>query len=218
MTLDEALTEVAIVAIIRGVRPEEAVDIGAALHEGGVRVVEVPLNSPDPLQSIEALAKRFGDQLVLGAGTVLTPERVQAVADAGGRIIVTPNTNPAVIERAVALGLDPMPGFATASEAFTAHAAGARRLKLFPASTYGATHVKALKAVLPKDATVFAVGGVGPAAMAEWKAAGADGFGLGSELYKPGQSPEDTVRKARAAVEAFRNAYGARSAGPITAP
>jgi len=204
MTLDDALAETPIVAIIRGVRPEEAVAIGEALYEAGVRVVEAPLNSPEPLDSIRRLAEALGDRMVVGAGTVLRHELVTEVKAAGGRIIVTPNTNPSVIRRAVDEGLEPMPGFGTATEAFEAYDAGARRLKLFPASTYGTGHLKALLAVLPKDASVLAVGGAGPANMAEWRAAGAAGFGLGSELYKPGQSPEETLEKARAAVAAAR--------------
>jgi 2-dehydro-3-deoxyphosphogalactonate aldolase len=203
MRLEDALAEAPIIAIIRGVRPEEVLDITEALHAGGVRVVEVPLNSPDPLESIKRLAA-FKGRMIWGAGTVLTPERADAVADAGGQIMVTPNTNPAVIRRGLERGLAPLPGFATATEAFTAIEAGARQLKLFPASTYGSGHLKALKAVLPPDVPVHAVGGVGPAAMAEWFAAGAAGFGLGSELYRPGQSAADTLSKAQAAVAAAR--------------
>jgi 2-dehydro-3-deoxyphosphogalactonate aldolase len=201
MTLDEALAEVPVIAIIRGVRPEEVVAVAEALHAGGVRVVEVPLNSPEPLDSIGRLAA-FEGRMVWGAGTVLSPEAADAVADAGGRIAVSPNTDPAVIRRVLERGMVPLPGFGTASEAFAAYAAGARELKLFPAATYGAAHIKALKAVLPPDARVHAVGGVGPAAMAEWRAAGADGFGLGSELYKPGMTPEEVYTRALAAVAA----------------
>jgi len=204
MTLEDALSEIPIVAIIRGVTPGEAPGIGEALHRAGVRVVEVPLNSPEPLDSIRALAREFEGRLLVGAGTVLTPDKVDAVAEAGGRLIVSPNTNPAVIGRAVELGVPPFPGFATATEAFAAYDAGARHLKLFPASTYGTAHVKALLAVLPKDAFVYAVGGAGPANMAEWKVAGVTGFGLGSELYRPGQSADETYEKALAAVRALR--------------
>lgn len=205
MTLDEALAEAPIVAILRGVRPEEVVAIAEALFEGGVRVVEVPLNSPEPLDSIARLAA-FEGRMVWGAGTVLSHERVDAVADAGARLLVAPNTDAAVIARALERGLDPMPGFATATEAFAAWAAGARHLKLFPASTYGPAHLRALKAVLPPEAFVHAVGGVGPAQMTEWRAAGASGFGLGSEIYRPSQTPEETLAKARVAVEAARAA------------
>ena len=203
MTLEDALAETPIVAILRGVQPDEVEAVAEALHSAGVRVVEVPLNSPDPLDSIARLA-RFEDRMVWGAGTVLSPDRVDAVADAGGRIVVSPNTDPAVIRRSLERGLVPLPGFATASEGFAAYAAGARHLKLFPASTYGSAHIKALKAVLPPDARVHAVGGVGPAVMQEWRKAGADGFGLGSELYKPGMTLEEVHTRAVAAVAAAK--------------
>lgn len=203
MTLEDALTETPIVAILRGVKQDEVEAVAEALHAAGIRVVEVPLNSPEPLDSIRRLA-RFEGRLVWGAGTVLSPDRVDAVAEAGGRIVVSPNTDPAVIRRSLERGMVPLPGFATASEGFAAYAAGARHLKLFPASTYGPAHVKALKAVLPRDARVHAVGGVGPAAMGEWREAGADGFGLGSELYKPGWTPEQVGERARAAVTAAK--------------
>ncbi|HEX8569804.1 MAG TPA: 2-dehydro-3-deoxy-6-phosphogalactonate aldolase [Caulobacteraceae bacterium] len=204
MTLDEALAETPIVAIIRGVRPEEVLGIAEALYTAGVRVVEVPLNSPEPLHSIQRLAETWRGRMVCGAGTVLSVEDVQAVATAGGEVVVSPNGRADVIRKTIELGMAPMPGFGTATEAFEAYAAGARRLKLFPAVTYGAAHVKQLKAVLPKDATVLAVGGVGADAMAEWRAAGTDGFGVGGEIYRPGQTPEQTLERARALVEAAR--------------
>jgi 2-dehydro-3-deoxyphosphogalactonate aldolase len=203
MTLEDALAEAPVIAIIRGVQPTEVEAVAEALFTAGVRVVEVPLNSPEPLDSIRRLA-RYEGRMVWGAGTVLSPDAADAVAEAGGRIAVSPNTDPAVIRRILERGMVPLPGFGTASEAFTAYAAGARHLKLFPASTYGAAHIKALKAVLPKDARVHAVGGVGPAAMAEWRGMGADGFGLGSELYKPGMTPEEVHTRALAAVAAAR--------------
>lgn len=204
MTLDEALAQCPVVAIVRGVKPDEVLDHAAALLEAGVVGVEVPLNSPEPIESIRRLAAEFGKRMVVGAGTVLTPERVEAVAEVGGRIIVSPNTQPSVIRRAVELGLDPAPGFATASEAFTAIDAGARHLKLFPAVTYGPAHVKQLRAVLPPEAVVWAVGGAGPDNMADWWAAGARAFGLGGELYRAGQSVAETREKARRVVEAVR--------------
>lgn len=204
MKLQAALAEAPVVAIVRGVRPDEILDHAQALFEAGVRGVEVPLNSPEPLDSIRALAETFADRMAVGAGTVLTPKRVEAVAEAGGRIIVSPNTQPDVIRRAVELGLDPAPGFATATEAFTAIEAGARHLKLFPAVTYGPAHLKQLKAVLPADVTVWAVGGVGPDGMADWWAAGARAFGLGGELYKAGQSPAETAEKAARVMAAVR--------------
>ena len=204
MTLDDALTECPVIAIIRGVTPDEVTAHVDALCRAGVRVVEVPLNSPHPMRSIQLAAEAFRGRMVVGAGTVLTPSQADEVADAGGRIVVAPNTDAAVIRRALERGLEPFPGFATATEAFQAYAAGARRLKLFPASTYGVGHLKALMAVLPKDASVYAVGGAGPESMAEWKAAGARGFGLGSDLYRPGQSPAETYARATKAVAAAR--------------
>jgi 2-dehydro-3-deoxyphosphogalactonate aldolase len=204
MTLDDALAECPLVAIVRGIRPEEALAHADALYSAGVRGVEVPLNSPDPLTSIRMLAVAFGERMVVGGGTVLTAERVQAVADAGGRLIVAPNTSPEVIARSIELGLDPAPGFATASEAFTALAAGARHLKLFPAATYGAGHLNQLKAVLPGAAVVWAVGGVGHENLDTWWGAGARAFGIGGEIYRPGQTPEETAEKARRLVAAAR--------------
>ena len=206
MTLDEGLAEAPIVAIIRGVRPDEVLAVAEALHQGGVRVVEVPLNSPEPLTSIQRLAEAYRGRMVCGAGTVLSVEDVEGVRAAGGEIVVSPNTRPDVIRRTVELGLESLPGFGTASEAFEAYVAGARRLKLFPAVSYGPAHVKQLKAVLPRDASVLAVGGVGAADMATWRAAGTDGFGIGGEIYRPGQSPEETLEKARTLVEASRAA------------
>jgi 2-dehydro-3-deoxyphosphogalactonate aldolase len=202
MTLDEALAAVPIVAIIRGVRPDEVLDIAEALHSAGVRVVEVPLNSPEPLGSIQRLSETWRGRMVCGAGTVLSVEDVDGVAAAGGEIVVSPNTRADVIRRSIERGMTPMPGFATPTEAFEAYAAGARRLKLFPAVSFGSAHVRQLKAVLPKDASVLAVGGVGADAMAEWRAAGADGFGIGGEIYKPGQTAEDTYERAKGLVEA----------------
>jgi 2-dehydro-3-deoxyphosphogalactonate aldolase len=199
-----------LVAILRGVKPVEVVAIGEALIEAGFRAIEVPLNSPDPLDSIGRLARAFGDRCLIGAGTVLRVEDVDAVKAAGGALIVTPNTDAAVIARAVALGLQTAPGFATATEAFAAIAAGARVLKLFPASTYGPAHLKALKSVLPTAVPVFAVGGVGPQDMAGWIAAGAAGFGVGGELYRTGDPPEGVARKARALVSALSAGLSAR--------
>jgi 2-dehydro-3-deoxyphosphogalactonate aldolase len=205
MTLDEALAEAPVVAIVRGVRPDEILDHAQALYDAGVRGVEVPLNSPEPIESIRRLAEAFGDRMVTGAGTVLSADRVDEVARVGGRIIVAPNTSPEVIRRAVELGLDPAPGFATASEAFTAIEAGAKHLKLFPAATYGPGHVKQLKAVLPSHAVVWAVGGVGADDLAAWWAAGVRAFGLGGELYRAGQAPSETAQKAKRVMSAVRN-------------
>lgn len=200
-----------IVAILRGVKPDEVVGVAQALYDAGVRVIEVPLNSPEPLESIARLSRAFGDRCLCGAGTVLTPADVDAVRAAGGKLIVTPNTDPAVIARAVETGLVVMPGFATASEAFAALAAGARSLKLFPAATYGPGHLKALKSVLPSAVPVFAVGGVGPAELAPWLAAGADGFGIGGEIYRPGDTPEAVRRKAGALMSALASATSSKT-------
>lgn len=204
MTLDEALTVCPLIAILRGVRPDEAPDHAEALIGAGIRAIEVPLNSPDALISVARLTGAFGGDCLCGAGTVLTTLQVDEVAAAGGRLIVSPNTSALVIARAVERGLTPVPGFATATEAFAAIDAGARHLKLFPARTYGPDHLRQLRAVLPTEIRVLAVGGVGPADMAAWRAAGAGGFGLGSELYRPGQTPEETAAKAARAVAAAR--------------
>ena len=209
MTFDEALEQSGVVAIIRGVKPDEVLAIGEALHAAGVRIVEVPLNSPEPLVSIRRLAEHFHGRLFTGGGTMLTVDDVEAVAAAGGRLMVSPNTNPEIIRRAAVVGMIPFPGFATASEAFAAIDAGARCLKLFPASTYGVAHLKALKAVLPKDVRVAPVGGVGPADMAEWVRAGASCFGIGSEIYKPGMAPDEVHRRAVELVQAEKAARAA---------
>ena len=202
MTLEDAIALSPIVAILRGLRPDEAVAHAEALFDAGVRALEVPLNSPDPLVSIAAIAGAFGDRMAVGAGTVLTPAQVDDVARAGGRLIVSPNTDQEVIRRTVERGLVAAPGFATATEAFAAYAAGARHLKLFPAASYGPGHLKQLKAVLPADAFVWAVGGVGPDNLAAWRTAGAHAFGIGGELYRPGQSPADTRSRGVEMVKA----------------
>lgn len=205
MTLDEALAQSPVVAILRGVRPDEVLAHAAALYDAGVRGIEVPLNSPDPLDSIGKLSAAWGERMVVGAGTVLVKAKVEEVARAGGRIIVAPNTEPEVIVRALELGLDPAPGFATATEAFTALNCGARHLKLFPAVTYGPAHLRQLRAVLPASAVVWAVGGVGPDSVADWWAAGARAFGLGGELYRAGQPVTETAAKASRIVAAVKD-------------
>lgn len=202
MTLDEAIAVSPVVAIIRGVTPDEAVTIAQAIHDGGIRAIEVPLNSPEPLESIRRIVDAFQGRMAIGAGTVLSPDKVDAVRDVGGTFIVSPNTDVPVIRRTAELGLMPAPGFATPTEALMAVEAGARHLKLFPAVSFGPAHVKQIKAVLPPQVDVWAVGGVGPASMAEWWAAGVRGFGLGSEVYKAGQTPQETLRKSRMAFEA----------------
>ena len=196
--------ECPLVAIIRGVTPNEAEAVGAALFEAGIRIIEVPLNSPDPLASIRTLADRFGERALIGAGTVLEPGQVDEVRAAGGRLVVSPNTYTGVIEATSAAGMVSSPGFFTPSEAFEALRAGAHVLKLFPAEGASPAVVKAPKAVLPRGVPLVVVGGVTPDNMRPWLEAGADGFGLGSGLYKPGQSPEETAEKARAYVAGAR--------------
>ena len=206
MSPDQLLTELPLVAILRGVTPARIEGVASALFDAGIRAIEVPLNSPEPFKSIETLAKLFDTRCLTGAGTVLTIEQVDQLASAGGKLMVTPNTNPAVIARGVAKGLTVMPGFYTPSEGFAAVAAGAKYLKLFPASTGGIGHLQAMLAVLPKTIPVYAVGGVGAGNMSEWRKAGAAGFGLGSELFKPDFSDADIAARAQKAVAAFRSA------------
>ncbi len=206
MTPDMSLAELPLVAILRGVTPARIEGVAGALFAAGIRAIEVPLNSLEPFKSIEMLAKAFGDRCLTGAGTVLTVSDVDRVVDAGGKLLVTPNTNAAVIARGVEKGLTVMPGFFTPSEGFAAIAAGAKILKLFPASSGGIGHLQAMLAVLPKAVPVYAVGGVGAGNMSEWRKAGAAGFGLGSELFKPDFSDADIAARAQKAVSAFRNA------------
>ncbi|QIL01849.1 2-dehydro-3-deoxy-6-phosphogalactonate aldolase [Sphingomonas sinipercae] len=201
---DRYFDECPLVAIIRGVTPDEADAIGDALFEAGIRIVEVPMNSPDPLRSIKRLAARLGERALVGAGTVLRPDDVQRVRDAGGRLVVSPNTNIAVIKATVAAGVVASPGFFTPSEAFAALENGAHALKLFPAEAASPAVVKAMRAVLPKDVPLLIVGGVTPDTVGGWMAAGADGFGLGGALYQAGQTPAATLKKGRAFVAAVQ--------------
>jgi 2-dehydro-3-deoxyphosphogalactonate aldolase len=194
-SLHTALAAVPLIAILRGIRPEEAEAIGGALVEAGWRIVEVPLNSPHPLQTISRLAKAFPDLLV-GAGTVLRPEHVHEVHKAGGRLIVAPNFHPEVVGTAVDLGLACAPGVFTPTEAFAALDAGASALKLFPAESISPAAVKAMRAVLPSSALLLPVGGITPGNVATYLAAGANGFGIGSALYKPGKSAADVKQSA----------------------
>jgi len=198
-------TRLPLIAILRGIRPEEAVAHVQALIDAGFDAIEIPLNSPDWRTSIRAVAAQFGARALIGGGTVLREDEVDALAEAGGRLVVTPNTRPALIGHAVQRGLQVAAGFATASEAFAAIDAGAQALKLFPATTYGPGHVKALRAVLP-PVPLFAVGGITPANLAEYLHAGCIGAGLGSDLYKPGQEVARTAAMARAFVNAYREA------------
>jgi 2-dehydro-3-deoxyphosphogalactonate aldolase len=192
------------VAILRGVKPQEVAGIGEALVAAGIRLIEVPLNSPDPIEGIRRLIDAVGSRALCGAGTVLEPDLVEAVADVGGRLIVTPNTDARVIARAVSLGLEPMPGFATPTEAFTAVAAGAKRLKLFPATGFGIGYLKAIREVLPAGTKTWAVGGTGAQNIGEWIAAGAEGIGVGGALYKAGDTAETVGERAAALVAAWQ--------------
>lgn len=192
-----------LIAILRGVRPDEVEAIGDALVEGGVRIIEVPLNSPDPIASIARLSERLKGRALIGAGTVLQVAQIDPIRAAGGRLIVSPSVNPAVIAATVAAGMVSCPGYSTPSEAFAALDAGAHALKLFPAEAASPAVVRAQRAVLPKDVRLIIVGGVGSDTMAPWLTAGADGFGLGSGIYRPGQSPLETLAKARAFTSAL---------------
>lgn len=198
------LDQCPLVAIIRGVTPREAEAIGDAICEGGIRIIEVPLNSPDPLESIELLAKKFGDEVLVGAGTALKVEDVARVRDAGGRIIVSPDTKADVIAATAEAGLVSSPGYFTPSEAFAAIRAGATALKLFPAEGANPAVLKAQLAVLPKDIPILAVGGIKPDNMRPWLNAGASGFGLGGGLYQPGQSADDTLARVRSYVDGLK--------------
>jgi 2-dehydro-3-deoxyphosphogalactonate aldolase len=194
-----------LVAILRGLSPQRAPEVGAVLVAAGFRAIEVPLNSPEPFETIKLLARAHGD-CIIGAGTVLTAAEVDRVHGAGGRIVVAPNCEPTVIRRALELGLRVLPGIATATEAFTALASGATELKLFPAATYGSRHLKALKSVLPKHVRVYPVGGIGAQDIAEWLASGADGFGFGSELFTPAYTLAQIETRAQGLIEALRDA------------
>lgn len=197
------LGECPLVAILRGIAPHEAEAIGEALVSAGIRLIEVPLNSPDPLASIEALSMALGDRATIGAGTVTTCAQVESVRNAGGALIVSPNIDEEVIAATVRAGMVSLPGFFTPSEAFTALRAGAHALKLFPAEGTQPAMLKALRAVLPPEAPVLPVGGITPELLPLWLDAGAAGFGLGSALYRPGDAAADVGRQAARFVAAF---------------
>lgn len=200
---DDALATLPLVAILRGLKPSEAVAVGEQLIDAGFKVLEVPLNSPEPFESIRLMVNAFGTRAIIGAGTVLTPQDVETLASVGGEICISPNANPSVIARAKALGLISFPAFFTATEAFMAIEAGADALKLFPAELAGPKGLKALKAVLPRAVPVFPVGGVDPDTMQPYLDAGAAGFGIGSAVYKPGDSPDTVHAKAKAFTDAW---------------
>lgn len=212
MTADQAFTEALaacpLIAILRGLRPDEAVPVGQVLVGAGFRIIEVPLNSPQPLLSIAALSRAF-PHIVVGAGTVLTPSEAGAVQAAGGRLVLAPNFNTEVVREARELGLACVPGVMTPSEAFAALACGVTALKLFPAEMIAPAAVKALRAVLPAQALLLPVGGITVGNLAAYRAAGANGFGIGSALFKPGMSQAELERSAQA--------FAAAGAGTIKA-
>jgi 2-dehydro-3-deoxyphosphogalactonate aldolase len=201
--LAQAMAQLPLIAILRGLTPAEAPAIGEALVSSGFAIIEVPLNSPEPLQSIAALTQQF-PQTLIGAGTVLNAQQVKDVHAAGGRLVVAPNFNTAVVAQALALNMVVLPGVATPTEAFAALDAGANGLKLFPAEMISPATVKALRAVLPKDAALMPVGGITPDNMAAYRKAGASGFGLGSALYAPGRSAAQVQEMAQAFVRAWQ--------------
>jgi 2-dehydro-3-deoxyphosphogalactonate aldolase len=208
MNLEQALKACGIVAILRGVSPHEVLEISHALYDNGVRVVEVPLNSPEPFKSIELIAKEFAGRMIVGAGTVLSVQDVNVLKASGGQISVSPDCNETVIARAVELGMVPLPGVFTPTEAFSAIRAGATHLKLFPAEAASPAVIKAWKAVLPKNVKIYAVGGVTPDNMSDWLSAGASGFGIGSSIYKPGMSAAQVGEAAGKLVSAWMVAKG----------
>jgi 2-dehydro-3-deoxyphosphogalactonate aldolase len=214
-TLQEHLADLPFVAILRGVKPDEVVSIGRALIDAGFRVMEVPLNSPEPLRSIAALAEECGEYALIGAGTVLDAADVGRIAGAGGRLIVLPHADPAVIRAAKTADLCCVPGVATPTEAFGALAAGADALKMFPAEALPPPVVRAWRAVLPKGAWLLPVGGITPEVVAAYLAAGANGFGLGSALYRPGLRPQAIARRAAAFADAYRKFKASSATGPV---
>lgn len=203
MDLVALLAACPLVAILRGIRPDEAEAVGDALVDAGLRVIEVPLNSPDPFNSIARLSRRFGPRVLIGAGTVMRDADVRFVADAGGRLIVTPHAAPALVRAAKAAGMVAIPGFFTPAEAFALLDAGADALKLFPAEGGSPAMLRALRAVLPPGTMVLPVGGVDTGTMAAWRNAGASGFGIGSAIYRPGDTAVAVAAKAATLLAAL---------------
>ena len=210
-SFDRLFAQTPLIAILRGIKPEEAVEVGEALVASGITLIEVPLNSPQPLESIEMLAKALGNRALIGAGTVMSIGEAEAVAGCGGQIIVSPNTNPRVIEKARALGLVSLPGCFTPTEAAMALEAGAHGLKLFPGELVTPASARALAAVMPRNTRMILVGGVSVATLPNWVGGAIHGFGIGSALFKPGMSAADVTASATAFVQAWRAAAGAES-------
>lgn len=206
ISLTDALKELPLVAILRGVTPEEVIAIADVLVAAGYRVIEVPLNSPNPYESIKRLSEKYGDSVVIGAGTVVSKEQVDLVKEAGGRIIISPHADIDIIQYSKKLSLYSVPGFLNPTEAYAAINAGADSLKLFPADTVGPKGLKAMSVVLPKEMPILPVGGVSPSTMKAFLDAGASGFGLGSGLYKAGMSVEQTKQNALSYVEGYQAA------------
>ena len=202
--LKDALKHCGLIAILRGIRPDEVEAVGKVLYDAGFRVIEVPLNSPEPFESIRVLRNILPADCMVGAGTVLSPAQVLQVKDAGGELIVMPHSDADIIRAATAAGLASAPGVATVTEAFAALAAGADILKMFPAEQLGPAVVKAWRAVIPASVMLAPVGGITPASLAEFTAAGASAFGLGSALYKPGMTAEQVKKNAEAFVSAWQ--------------
>jgi 2-dehydro-3-deoxyphosphogalactonate aldolase len=203
VALREWLARCPLVAILRGVRPDEVAAIAAALVREGVAIIEVPLNSPEPVRSIEQLARSFGERVLIGAGTVMTAEQVEKVAAAGGHLVVTPHAEARIVRAAKQHGLLMVAGFFTPAEAFAMQAAGADGLKLFPAEAASPAVLRALRAVLAPEALVLPVGSIDASNVVQWRAAGAAGFGVGSAIYRPGDSPDTVAAKARTLVSAL---------------
>lgn len=205
MELTPWLTRCPLIAILRGVRPDEALAIAAALEHQGIAIIEVPLNSPRPMESIALLADKFGERLLIGAGTVMTAAQVAEIAAVGGKLIVTPHADGSIVRAVKQHGLLALPGFFTPTEAFAMLAAGADALKLFPSEAASPAVLRALRAVLPPGTAVLPVGGIDANNIPAWRAAGAAGFGIGSAIYKPGDSPETAGAKAHGLVSALVN-------------
>ncbi len=215
MDLKTWLERCPVIAILRGIRPEEAESIGTALERAGISIVEVPLNSPDPFESISILSRALGPRMLVGAGTLTDPKQVSEVAAAGGRLIVTPHANTEIVRAAKAIGLFAVPGFFNPTEAFTLLDAGADAIKLFPSEVLGVPMLKALLAVLPKNALVIPVGGIQASNIAPWMCAGAQGVGAGSSIYRQGDDATNVQTKAEALVDAVR-AYKTAAANHVS--